>query len=412
MNNANAALYLPALGIINALGNHKQAVWDGLIRMDQSGIIERDDLLVNGSCQVAAVTMPLTALPIAFKKMDSRNNRLLMAAANEISTEIGALKATFGADRIAVILGTSTSGIAETEAALLQLARNHPMPENYCYQQQEMSSPAEFLASWLGLSNAAFTVSTACSSSAKVFASASNLIRSGVCDAAIVGGVDTLCRLTLNGFNSLESIASNRCLPFSKNRDGITIGEAAALFIVSPEPAAIRLCGVGESSDAHHMSAPDPEGFGAQRSMQAALDAAQLQSQHIDYINLHGTATIKNDQMEALAVNRLFGDSVCCSSTKALTGHTLGAAGATEVGLCWLSLSEHNQQQLLPTHCWDHAVDDQLAAISLVTDATPLAANKAHYLMSNSFAFGGNNVSVIIGRDSTQGASTQRHSHR
>ncbi|WP_235015490.1 beta-ketoacyl-ACP synthase [Oceanicoccus sp. KOV_DT_Chl] len=320
-----------------------------------------------------------------------------MAAAEEIMPELQQLVARFGAERIAVIVGTSTSGIAETEAAFAQHQTDGAFPDNYHYRQQQMAAPAEFMAQWLGLKNLAYTVSTACSSSAKAFASANHLIQTGVCDAAIVAGVDTLCRLTLNGFNALESISPTICSPFSKNRRGITIGEAAAVFIVTPEPDAIQLMGVGESSDAHHMSAPDPEGHGAEAAMKGALMASGLAPADIDYINLHGTATVKNDQMEALAVHRLFGERTPCSSTKALTGHTLGAAGATEIGLCWLALAANNWQHRLPPHCWDGEVDEGLAAINLQLINSVYQPTAASYMMSNSFAFGGNNVSVIIG---------------
>ncbi len=392
------ALYLPALGIVNCLGAGKPAIWDAVNRQDQSGISVRSDLMVAGDCYVGEVVGELPAIPEALKPHASRNNQLLMAATEEIVPEIEQLISRYGAERIAVVMGTSTSGIAETEQALVAQLNQGDFPPAYHYRQQEMAAPAEFLAQWLGLGNLAYTVSTACSSSAKVFASASHLIRSGVCDAAIVGGVDSLCRLTLNGFNALESVSPEICRPFSKNRNGITIGEAAAVFIVSPEPAAIELVAVGESSDAHHMSAPHPEGIGAEAAMKGALDNAGLQPEDISYINLHGTATVKNDQMESLAVHRLFGDDTPCSSTKGLTGHTLGAAGAIEIGLCWLALSQDNRPNTLPQHCWDGCVDDSLPSINLVTEVVDFQPDSSVYMMSNSFAFGGNNVSVIIGR--------------
>lgn len=400
MNSNRQRLYLPAMGIVNALGNNKRAVFDGLCRVDQSNIIQRNDLLVNDEpCYVAAVQGELAEIPASQQLMDSRNNRLLLTAALQIAPDIEPLKTEFGADRIAVVLGTSTSGIAESEQAIQQHAATGSFPDSYHYQQQEMGSPAEFLAQYFDLKNIAMTVSTACSSSAKVFATARNLIHSGLCDVAIVGGVDTLCQLTLNGFNALASVSPEVCSPFSRNRNGITIGEAAAVFIVSPHPAAIELCGVGESSDAHHMSAPDPEGKGAMRAMQAALDDAQLSADDIDYINLHGTATIKNDEMESLAVSSLFGHSTPCSSTKALTGHTLGAAGATEIGLCWLSLSEFNDQSLLPQHVWDGSRDERLPEIDLIEGRRLISSNRAQHMMSSSFAFGGSNVSVIVGNN-------------
>jgi len=200
-----------------------------------------------------------------------------------------------------------------------------------------------FVAEYLGLDGPAYTIATACSSSAKVFASAQRLIEAGFCDAAIVGGADTLCRMTLNGFDSLEALAKDYCNPFSRNRDGINIGEGAAMFLMSTEESAVSMLGVGESSDAYHVSAPHPEGDGAALAMMRALEAAKLTPGDIDYINLHGTATELNDAMEGRAVSKVFGDRTPCSSTKSMTGHMLGAAGANEVAALWLTLAPESR---------------------------------------------------------------------
>jgi 3-oxoacyl-[acyl-carrier-protein] synthase-1 len=224
-----------------------------------------------------------------------------------------------------------------------------------------------------------------------------------VCDAALVGGADTLCRLTINGFTALESVSASICNPFSRNRDGITIGEGAALFILTKEKSAIELCGIGETSDAYHISAPHPQGTGAQAAMQMALRDAGLKPEQISYVNLHGTATIKNDQMESIAMQAVFADGVACSSSKPLIGHTLGAAGATEIGLCWLTLSDLNDKGkgILPPHLWDGVPDTSIPQLALVNLGHELENRvKEHcYFMSNSFAFGGNNLSVVIGRN-------------
>jgi 3-oxoacyl-[acyl-carrier-protein] synthase-1 len=222
--------------------------------------------------------------------------------------------------------------------------------------------------------------------------SARNLLTVGLCDAVIVGGVDSLCRLTLNGFTALESTSADLCLPLSLNRKGINIGEAAAVFLMTREAAAIEFLGAGESSDAHHISAPHPDGLGAEAAMRAALKDAGLGSTDIDYLNLHATATQKNDEMESRAVARVFPAGVPVSGTKPMTGHTLGAAGATELAFCWLAL----QHSTLPPHVWDNVLDPALPALTTVQVGQRFARTSNRACMSNSFAFGGSNASLII----------------
>jgi 3-oxoacyl-[acyl-carrier-protein] synthase-1 len=261
-----------------------------------------------------------------------------------------------------------------------------------------MGSVAQFIARLGGLHGPAYTVSTACSAGAKAFASAQSLLTSGFCDAVITGGVDALCDLTLNGFEALSSLSRTISKPMSKNRDGLNIGEGAALFILTRAQGSVQLCGVGESCDAYHMSAPHPEGIGAEAAMRQALHEAHLQPADIHYLNLHGTGTPLNDAMEAKAVRRLFGH-VPCSSTKPTVGHCLGAAGAMEIGFCWLALQQGQDgiYELLP-HAWDGEPDDTLPALQLVHCGDMLEQRETVYFMSNSFAFGGNNCAVIIGR--------------
>ena len=390
------SIYLSDLAIINALGSGREAVLENLLRGEQSGMHACGPLLTGRSGVVGRVAGELAALPPDLAEYDCRNNRLLAATATQLESAIDALKSRFGPSRIAVIIGTSTSGIAEGEAAVAALAKEGKMPGAFHYRQQEIGTAAEFLARYLGVDGPRYTISTACSSSAKAFASGRRLLDAGFCDAVIVGGSDSLCELTTNGFDALESMAPDVCNPFSANRNGINIGEGAALFLMSRDPAPVGLLGVGESSDAYHMSAPEPAGKGAEIAIRAALADAGLEPAQIDYINLHGTATIKNDEMESCVVDRVFGPGVQCSSTKSQVGHTLGAAGAQEIGLCWLLLDEMNEMRRLPEHLWDGEADPELAAIGLTGD-------DAHWekgvFMSNSFAFGGSNVSVIIGRE-------------
>ncbi len=388
--------YLSDLAIVNALGSGKEAVLENLLLGEQSGMQDCGLLLTGRSGVVGRVAGELAALPPDLAEFDCRNNRLLAATVTQLGPAVDALKTRFGPARIAVIIGTSTSGIAEGEAAVAALARDGRMPGAFHYRQQEIGTAAEFMARYLGVDGPRYTISTACSSSAKAFVSGRRLLDADLCDAVVVGGSDSLCDLTTNGFDALESMAPGICNPFSANRNGINIGEGAALFLMSRDPAAVRLLGVGESSDAYHMSAPEPEGKGAEIAIRAALVDAGLEAAQIAYINLHGTATIKNDEMESCVVNRIFGPDVQCSSTKSQIGHTLGAAGAQEIGLCWLLLDEMNEMRRLPKHLWDGEADPELATIGLTGDE---ARWEQGVLMSNSFAFGGSNASIIIGRE-------------
>ena len=340
------------------------------------------------------MTQALAPLPERFADFDCRNNRLLAAALDQISPSVAEVREHVARERVAVIIGTSTSGIAEGEDAVEALTRTGKLPAAFHYRQQEIGTAALFTARYLDLTGPRYTISTACTSSAKAFASARRLIMSGRCDAAVVGGSDSLCRLTLNGFDALESLSPDICNPFSVNRNGINIGEGACVFVVSKLTSPLELLGVGESSDGYHVSAPDPQGRGAERAVRAALAVAGLKPGEIGYINLHGTATRKNDAMESNVIGRIFGVDTPCSSTKPQIGHTLGAAGAQEIGLCWLLLNEAGNRRRLPPQIWDGARDASLADLRLVESGDTW---KHAAFMSNSFAFGGSNASVIVG---------------
>ncbi|MBH3406541.1 beta-ketoacyl-[acyl-carrier-protein] synthase family protein [Pseudomonas glycinae] len=392
--------YLNALGVICALGRDKQTVARNLFAGDCSGMRRESGWVPERELPVAAVHGDLAPIPEALADQRSRNNQLLLEAALQIRDEIEQAIQTYGRERIGVVLGTSTSGIDEASRGLAHYIRDQQFPADYDYRQQELGAPANFLADWLQLSGPTYVISTACTSSARALMSARRLLDLGLCDAVLCGGVDSLCKLTLNGFGALEAVSDQRCNPFSVNRNGINIGEAAVLFVMSKQRGAgpgIALLGAGASSDAHHISAPEPTGRGARQAMQKALDQAHLQAGDISYLNLHGTATQHNDAMESQAVAALFADGVACSSTKPMTGHTLGAAGALEAAFCWLSLSADNPDHALPPHIWDGQPDPDLPALKWVTASERLASIAPRYLMSNSFAFGGNNVSLIIG---------------
>jgi 3-oxoacyl-[acyl-carrier-protein] synthase-1 len=388
-------LYLNDIGVIGPLGAGKRDVLENLLAGNGAGMEPYEGLLTGRTTIVGRVRGELPPAPAELAELDCRNNRLLAHALDEVRPAVAGLRAELGPKRVAVVLGTSTSGIAAGEEAALSLAREGASPKGYHYRQQELGTAAEFAARYLGLEGLRYTISTACSSSAKAFASAARLFSAGFCDAAIVGGVDSLCLLTLNGFDALESLSPQRCNPFSANRRGINIGEGACVFVVSRRPSAIRLCGVGESSDGYHISAPDPSGRGAEAAIRAALADARAGARAVGYVNLHGTATPKNDEMESEVMARVFGVDVPCSSTKSLIGHTLGAAGAQELGLCWLLLGDANAERRLPAHGWDGVRDPNLPPINLVGEGVRFERD---VFVSNSFAFGGSNAAIAIGR--------------
>lgn len=389
------SIYLADLGIVNALGSGKAEVLRRLLDADRSGMVPYEGLITGRATVVGQVRAVLPTLPEALAAFDCRNNRLLAAALDQIEPAVAAVRDGVGAPRVAVLIGTSTSGITEGENAIAALQRDGRIPQRFHYRQQEIGSAAEFAARYLGVEGVRYTISTACSSSANAFCSAQRLLDAGRCDAVVVGGADSLCRLTLNGFDALESLAPELCNPFSANRRGLNIGEGACVFLLTRTPAAVRLCGVGESSDGYHLSAPDPAGRGAEAAIRAALAAAQVEPEQVGYVNLHGTATQKNDDMESKVVARVFGAATACGSTKPLIGHTLGAAGAQELGLCWLLLGHGNGERRLPQHLWDGAQDPNLPQINLAGRDERWTRG---VFVSNSFAFGGSNAAVAIGR--------------
>ncbi|MEO7066673.1 MAG: beta-ketoacyl-ACP synthase [Rhodanobacter sp.] len=397
--------FLNTLGVICTLGSGKHAVAEALFAGDDSGLREQAGWVPGRALPVGAVRDELPEIPPALAATrDNRANRLLMAAAREIEDELRAALHCYGDARIGVVIGSSTTGIERTTRGVAHLRQHGEWPADYRYADQELGAPAEFLAEWLDLSGPCYGISTACTSGARALISAQRLLRMGVCDAVLCGGVDTLARLPLNGFLALEALDSHRCEPFSQNRHGINIGEAAALFLMTADDGKLELLGAGASSDAYHMSSPEPQGLGAQQAMHAALAAAKLDASQIDYLNLHGTATEQNDRMESRATAAVFPHGVPCSSTKSLTGHTLAAAGALEAAFCWLSLSDVAGGFRLPPQVWDDVADPELTPLSFTRIGDRLPAQGVRRLMSNSFAFGGNNASLILG-DTADGVS-------
>jgi 3-oxoacyl-[acyl-carrier-protein] synthase-1 len=390
-------LAITAACIASSLGNGMDATLSAL-RRRASGLFP---------CRFETVDLPTYVGEVAglddrrldryFARFDCRNNRLaqLAIAQDGFEQAIEAAKARYGAPRIGVFLGTSTSGILQTEQAYRRRDAEGRLPLDFDYAgTQSTFSIAEFVMALLGLSGPALVVSSACASTTKVFATAGRMIETCQCDAAIVGGADSLCLTTLYGFNALQLLAAEPCRPFDAAREGLSIGEAGGFVLLErphqADDGAVLVLGVGESSDAHHMSAPHPEGVGAGLSMSRALAAAKLQPEQIDYINLHGTATRIGDLAEDRAVVSLFGEATPCSSTKGHTGHTLGASGIVEAIIAALSITEG----VIPGSPHTEARDPDLRC-RYVCSPRPARISR---VLSNSFGFGGSNASLVLGR--------------
>ncbi len=392
---------LSAVGVVNALGRDCVSVAERLFAGDQSGIRSMGGFVPDRECFVGAVDDPLPSAPEGLNWVWSRNAALSLIALQQIEGAVRTAIDRYGAQRLGVVLGSSTSGIDQGEAAVRGRNQDGNLPDGYNYCQQQMGAVSDVVSELTGARGPSYTISTACSSSAKVFRAALNLIRSGVCDCVITGGFDSLCKLTLNGFSALELVSDEITNPFSKNRKGISIGEGGALFLLERvEPAALTaqsvcICGVGESSDAYHISSPDPEAKGAIAAIRSAVGHSGVSIEAIDYVNLHGTGTLHNDAMESRAMRAVFPESVPASSTKPLVGHMLGASGATEVAFCWMALRDPHHR--LPPHIFDGVRDPELPPIRFVSvgerSETPL-----RFVLSNSFGFGGSNCAIVLGR--------------
>jgi 3-oxoacyl-[acyl-carrier-protein] synthase-1 len=399
-------LVVTAMSAVSAVGHTvealRQALLDRRTGLTRCAFLGAEDL-DTWIGEASGLNLPLDRPDLT--PFDCRNNRLAFRALADPSfmATVEAARDHYGADRVATIIGTSTSGILETERAYF--ARSDPddrLPERFSKNfdhTHNFFAPAEFSATVLGLTGPMMVISTACSSSAKAFASASRYIDAGLADAAVVGGVDSLCQTTLRGFNALELTSREPCRPFDVDRRGLSIGEAAAFLLLEKEgddtvgtPVA-RFVGYGESSDAHHMSSPHPDGEGARRSMAQALTMGGIAPADVGYVNMHGTATLANDVAEARGVARLFPATTLCSSTKGWTGHTLGAAGALEAVIAIVAMNEGTIPGCLNAVTLDPAVE---ATVTLENREADLPL-----VMSNSFGFGGNNCSLLFGKVSS-----------
>ena len=370
------------------------------LRQRRSGLAPCDFDTVDLATYIGQVAgVDKVTLRADLRDFNCRNNRLLQMTLEQdgFADAVHAARQKYGADRIGIFLGTSTAGILQTELAYRRRdATTGALPADFKYGTTHNTfSASDFTHRYFGLSGPAVAVSSACSSSAKVFASARRMIEVGLIDAAVVGGVDSLCLTTLYGFNALGLLSAQPCRPYDRDRNGISIGEAAAVVLLERLPDdldadAVLLLGIGESSDAYHMSSPHPDGLGATIAMRDALAMADLVPEQIDYINLHGTATQTNDAAEGKAVSALFGPATAVSSTKGATGHTLGAAGGLEAVICALAL----QQGLLPGGVHTAQCDPALPLNYLLQNQM----RRIDHVLTNSFGFGGTNCSLVFGR--------------
>ncbi len=382
--------YIQAFSAVNALGSRNQEIAERLFAGDTSRM--RHSTAWRKASRPACVGEVWEDLPaIADPRHRSRNNQLLLAAMRPLESALREALRQAGSGRVAAVVGTSTSGIAGTEDAILSASKGS-IASDYIYSTQEFSAPADFLAHTLGIAGPAFAISTACTSSTRCFITAARMLSQGLADAVVVAGADSLCKTTVEGFCSLEAVSPELTNPMSANRRGINIGEAAGVFLVTREIGPFELLGAGECCDAHHLSAPEPGGHGAEASIRQALAEAGVAPGDIGYVNLHGTGTRKNDEMESLAMSRVFGAQVACSSTKPLTGHTLGAAGATEVAFCCMTLADGR----IPPHRWDGRADAEMPPLDLAGEGRRLPDGRRRICMTNNFAFGGDNVSLIL----------------
>jgi 3-oxoacyl-[acyl-carrier-protein] synthase-1 len=389
-------IYLSSPGLICCAGQEKHELYESCLTGNQKGIVQTE---LQNSCGKKFPAGLITCEPtkVKFTKQlppaytgETKIIRIIDAAVEQIRAEIERAIAAYGREKIGVYLGSCDNGSEGSLIAHKFFLANNAFPDDYDLRYQSASFPAEYIAEKFGLSGPVFTLATACASGASAIIRGAELIRGGVCSAVIVGGADIVSETVLSGFHALEAVSDELTNPFSKNRKGINLGEGAAFFLLdTAENYAVELLGTGESADAYHMTAPSADG--PARAMKAALCDAQMVPEQIDYINLHGTGTQLNDKAESLALEAVFKKIPPVSSTKPITGHTLGAAGALEAAICWSVLTERRG---FPVHCWDGIRDEEISVV-------PGNSGERHpsICMSNSFAFGGCNASLILGRN-------------
>jgi len=392
-------IYLSAPGLVCCAGRNKHELYESCLNGYQGGLVMRTLPGQGGGFPIGLIgdEIPAAVSPEPSKYAgNARIIRIINAALEQLRPAVENALSKYGPKKIGVCFGSCDNGSEASLMAHNAFFAKNAFPEDYALRFQSASFPVEFIASKFGLSGPAFTIATACASSASAMVRGAELIRSGCCGAVIAGGADIVSDTVFSGFHALEAVSDSVTNPFSKNRKGINLGEGAAFFLLdTDEDSNIELLGSGESADAHHITAPGPDGEGPARAMSAALKNARLTGEQIGYVNLHGTGTTLNDRAESLAMQMVFGaaypPSPPVSSTKPIIGHTLGAAGALEAAICWMALTE---QRGLPVHCWDGVKDEEIPFFPVDGSAQKTPS----ICMSNSFGFGGCNVSLILGR--------------
>ncbi len=410
-------LYLSKPGVMSCAGNNIDQLWNAVTTGRQSGI--KKVTACNGE-EYFAARIDDAVLQPSGGRYDMKIIRIENAALEQIADGINAVKSRYGAERVAVCIGSCDNGTEFSLANHRKYFTDGEFPKDYNIEVQGADYVSTFVAEKFGLKGPAVTFATACSSSAGAIIKAAEMIMGGVVDAAVVGGIDIASDTTLIGFSALEAVSSEITNPFSKNRHGITLGDGAAFFVLSKEPLSsavvstgsttVKLLGWGESADAYHMTSPDPSGAGAEKAIRRALENTGVATGDVGYINLHGTGTKFNDSMEAKAVAAIFGEGdsegkatqVPVSTTKPVTGHTLGAAAALEAAICWKALVENKGREniKLPAQVWDGERDEELPQLNIVDSKSGNGDEVKKPLkvcLSNSFAFGGANACLVLG---------------
>ena len=399
----NKPVYLSAPGIVCAAGSGRDALWSAVTDGNNS-CIKKTSVQGKEFYSARIDECLLDKGRDLNSRFDMKIVRIELCALLQIEDFIHKAISLYGCERVGVCAGSCDNGSELSVASHREYFNTGKFPESYSLEVQGADYVATCIKERYGIEGPSLAFSTACSSSAGAIVKACQMIRSGEVDAVIAGGADIASDTVLLGFDSLEAVSPEKTNPFSRNRKGITLGDGAAFFVLSRDclsldDEVVLVAGYGESSDAYHVTSPDPEGRGAEKAMNAALISAGIQAESIDYLNLHGTGTHLNDSMEAKAVDRVFKDyKVPCSSTKSETGHTLGAAGALEAAVCYETIvrNGHSEKKVLPVQCWDGEKDEGFPELNIMSSGNLCGRTCIQYCMSNSFAFGGSNVSLIL----------------
>lgn len=399
------AIYFSKPGVMCCAGTSIDELWDSVTTGNQNGIKK---VKTSTDCEFYAARIDDAKLHKSTARYDMRIMQIEEQALEQISCEIEAAKSKYGAKRVAVCIGSCDNGTEFSVAGHRKYFAEGKFADDYSLEIQGADYVATFISEKYGLEGPSNTFSTACSSSAGAIIKGAELIMAGLADAVVVGGIDIASDTVLLGFNSLETISSEITNPLSKNRHGITLGEAGAFFVISKDDLyegknpQVVLLGWGESADAYHMTSPDPSGAGAEKAMRRAIESAKIKPEDVSYVNLHGTGTRFNDSMESKAVDSVFGAyKVPVSTTKAITGHTLGAAAGLEAAICYKALVENNDKNCnnvkLPVQVWDKVQDEELPVLNVVSEASGSGAKDVRICLSNSCAFGGANSCLVLG---------------